>query len=645
MSYDHRLLSPTSSSPRPSRRPGRNGSIELGPWASSSPEFFEPPPQTYSSTTKLLSQAREHVYQISPPRSIQSVDNIDEGWVGWKVGALLCVLVVAAALVLNVVVTALRNLTYIKRPRMVLWVLLAASSVPLHLMFNSALFVSLTANEYVVATVSEDFVSGANWSLPDTDLRQQSIIGEMQQNISSYDKLDISTCIKQYGVDYLSDRRHVLAVVSGQFPDPLLGFLDWNYAGSLNSWVCGTSQGPNSTLETISIDDFDCSIPVALANSTWLMADVPVKYCLSQKVPDQCRLQFAVPIMLVVLVCNAVKLTCMAITLWKFNEPTFVTLGDALGGLLENPDPHTAGMCTATKKDFLDGAWPDPEPRKWTVKRHFRFEAVGTRRWVLSNAFCAMTVIALSILLRFAIGNTTTASDITTLWDLGFGTVTPSSMIRWSTPVFGNPGLMKNVLLANSPQIILSVLYIAYNRVYTCMSSSKEWHDLAHHRRSLRVTAPRGQQRSSYFLSLPYRYLVPILIVSVATHWILSQSLFLVAIDVYDEYGNFDPSQSILSCGFSCIALIFLIGIGWSVLIAGVGLGLRRYEPGMPLAGSCSAALSASCHPPVDERDVSIVPLMWGVTSVENGVGHCALSRRYVSPPVTGRRYQGLLGE
>jgi hypothetical protein len=45
-----------------------------------------------------------------------------------------------------------------------------------------------------------------------------------------------------------------------------------------------------------------------------------------------------------------------------------------------------------------------------------------------------------------------------TLWGLGFGAVTSSSLIRWNNPIFGSPGVMKNVLLANSPQILLSLL-------------------------------------------------------------------------------------------------------------------------------------------------------------------------------------------
>ena len=77
------------------------------------------------------------------------------------------------------------------------------------------------------------------------------------------------------------------------------------------------------------------------------------------------------------------------------------------------------------------------------------------------------------------------------------------------------------------------------------------------------------------------------------------------------------------------------------MFILGVGSGLRRYKGGIPLAGSCSAAISAACHPLVDEGDVAQVPVKWGVVSVDKGVGHCALSGRYVSPPTQWRLYMG----
>jgi hypothetical protein len=230
-------------------------------------------------------------------------------------------------------------------------------------------------------------VNGANWTLVGSDLFHQSIVMEMQQNISTYERLDISTCIKEYGVDYLSNRRHAVVVVTDPTAsDPLLGILDWTYGLPENSWVCGTTVGDNMTLLTQSIDNFDCSISVALANNSWLMANQPVEYCLSEPVPDLCRLQFAVPIMAVVLCCNFIKLVCMTITIWRVRESTLVTLGDALSNWLENPDVHTQGICTSRKKDFVDEAWPGNKPMRWADKGSFCFEAVGTRHWILSNA-------------------------------------------------------------------------------------------------------------------------------------------------------------------------------------------------------------------------------------------------------------------
>jgi hypothetical protein len=238
----------------------------------------------------------------------------------------------------------------------------------------------------MVAAVTQDFVNGSAWTLTGSDTFHQSLLQEMQQNISTYERLDQAACITEYGGDYLSSWRNVLVVVDGQLPNPLLGILDWTYDAPENSWTCGTTLGPNMTLETISIDNFDCDVSVALGNDTWLMGNEQVDYCLSQKVEDQCRLQFAVPIMVVVLICNFVKLMAMTVMLWKCSEPTLVTLGDALSDLSERPDPHTVGMCIATKEDFKDGAWPEPQAMRWNPKKHFRCEGVGIRRWILTNA-------------------------------------------------------------------------------------------------------------------------------------------------------------------------------------------------------------------------------------------------------------------
>ncbi|KAI9047181.1 hypothetical protein LZ554_008635 [Drepanopeziza brunnea f. sp. 'monogermtubi'] len=131
---------------------------------------------------------------------------------------------------------------------------------------------------------------------------------------------------------------------------------------------------------------------------------------------------------------------------------TFVTLGDALSSFLESPDPSTVGMCAAGKKD--ENGWPDGKPRRWNAAKHFRFDAVGVQRWALSNTLCAVAVVSLSIALKYAIHYSVKISsdlfseptlilqrsDLKTLWNLGFGTVTSASLFRWSAPISGSPG-------------------------------------------------------------------------------------------------------------------------------------------------------------------------------------------------------------
>lgn len=67
----------------------------------------------------------------------------------------------------------------------------------------------------------------------------------------------------------------------------------------------------------------------------------------------------------------------------------------------------------------------------------------------------------------------------------------------------------------------------------------------------------------------------------------------------------------------------------------------------MPLASTCSAAISASCHQPLpDDRDAYRFPVQWGVVSVDDrdaqgvGVGHCCFTTaRDVEAPVAGWMY------
>lgn len=226
------------------------------------------------------------------------------------------------------------------------------------------------------------------------------------------------------------------------------------------------------------------------------------------------------------------------------------------------------------------------------------------------------------------------------LWQLGYGTVASQSMISWSLP--GTGGLLVAILVANSLQVLLSFLYLAYNGVFTCMLLANEWAGYAYSRKSLRVTSPTGSQRSTYRLQLPYKYGVPLLVLSGILHWLVSQSIFLARISAFTSDGVVDPGESISNIGYSNIAIITVIALGTIAVLLGILNGFRIFRPGMPLAGSCSAAISAACHRPRGDVDAAKKALMWGVVKVEGGIGHCCLTSFHVEKPVVGKLYAGL---
>lgn len=174
-----------------------------------------------------------------------------------------------------------------------------------------------------------------------------------------------------------------------------------------------------------------------------------------------------------------------------------------------------------------------------------------------------------------------------------------------------------------------------------------EWSNFAHDRKTLRVSAPIGQQRSNYYLQLPYRYAVPLLLSSMLLHWLTSQAIFLdrrIVRQVWWGRPYTDNNVgSVSTVGYSPVAVIFCVAWGIVMLFALAVLGHRKYKPGIPLAASCSAAISAACHPGRREPDASVLPILWGVESYGGGgwAGHCSFSSLEVTTPIAGNRCAG----
>ncbi|OMP88503.1 hypothetical protein BK809_0003260 [Diplodia seriata] len=181
------------------------------------------------------------------------------------------------------------------------------------------------------------------------------------------------------------------------------------------------------------------------------------------------------------------------------------------------------------------------------------------------------------------------------------------------------------------------------------MSLAAEWNRFGQRSRGLRVSDPRGPaQRSTYFLHIPYRLGVPLLLLSVALHWMVSQSIFFVqvvgknSVGKWFELDHLTESDQITTCGYSPLAMLITLVILVVMVGFAVALGFRRLHPGIPMAGSCSLAIAAACHVP--KGTSQLLAVKWGAVGDESavygeGVGHCSFSNGEVESPVVGRMY------
>ncbi|KAM7211822.1 hypothetical protein V8F06_012795 [Rhypophila decipiens] len=164
------------------------------------------------------------------------------------------------------------------------------------------------------------------------------------------------------------------------------------------------------------------------------------------------------------------------------------------------------------------------------------------------------------------------------------------------------------VILANLPQLGMVATYLLYNSLITIMVVELEWNTLGTKPKSLRVSQPRknSSQRGTFFLSLPYRFAIPLLLVSGGLQWLVGQSLFFAEVDLWDEKGQRLGNEAILTLGYSHLALFWLLILGVLAWLPAVLTGFLGRLPteGMPLLGSCSAVVAACSHFPQGEGDL-----------------------------------------
>lgn len=127
---------------------------------------------------------------------------------------------------------------------------------------------------------------------------------------------------------------------------------------------------------------------------------------------------------------------------------------------------------------------------------------------------------------------------------------------------------------------------------------AKEWSALSTRYKALRVTNPQGQQNSTYFLQLPYRYSVPILIISILLHWVLSGCIYLLVMKgaYLSFFGSDGPFNSFMAVGFSTKSIFTMLTLSITLVFVPPIFGFLTLPSNTVVVGSNSLAIAAACQ-------------------------------------------------
>ncbi|OOF93839.1 hypothetical protein ASPCADRAFT_132185 [Aspergillus carbonarius ITEM 5010] len=551
---------------------------------------------------------------------------------------------------LDIGVMSLRNFRAMTIKRKILWLVLLLSSVPIHMIYNSVVFSSITTLDYGMILIPEDLTSteslvgkaeaaaaffDAIGSTPEVILTE--IFDGTFQNMSNAD------CLKKYDVQYNTHLGTLIFVAARQY---------FSNASSLQADMYGESSiydyvklvGKSSAAR--SIEEGHWTVEGAdwagwdNYNDYDLPPSIPISRCMGKTMTQRCRLLFSPSIALAVILFNLAKVICMYLTARTDRSEIFLRVGDAISSFLAQPDPTTEHRCLMSREDMARGPYrwePVPSwksfircridrnrgdipmeahhmlgqapysqetaPRKLPTRKRW-FQAASTTRWATAWTMFALCISVSSLIYYFIHFDNWSLSE---QWRLGFGE--PDSKTNIQFPI---SNMIFLVLISNSPQLVFSVLYFMCNTLLSCMLVTAEYNDYATQRKPLRVSWPQGDQRSTYYLSIPYRYSLPVFLLSATLHWLLSESFFYVNISAYDVHGHIDQDESTRGCGFSPIAIFIILILEGVALVSLLALALRPFKSPMPVAAHCSAAISAACHPPAGDRDAGLKAVMWG---------------------------------
>ncbi|KAK6850939.1 hypothetical protein PG987_000573 [Apiospora arundinis] len=615
---------------------------------------------------------------------------------------------------LDIGLQSVRNLPSLSKFKQACWTLLLLSSLPIHLLFNSAIYETRYQGQFWNLTIAtEDFVHGGQYWLPGASLtpsgasspsQDTSVTGptsnltgsrtvsgygrkvnltdywnptsnvrqtikDISQASGHWDTLDARQCMSEYRAPKLRTEYKSLVIIANaglQEPkgwkrtdvydfDPksnlsrygMHKYRHWNYKNEDTFYhSCGRILGLGTSYPTITnIPDEVTSISFADDGSKGLttsreiamgyrakLRTFEVRYCLAEPI-ETCQVRASSSLLLVVLLCVVAKIIICSTLVWRLEQTSLVTPGDAIESFITAPDPITLGISTmslsdsqsleyTTRSHYKETQESDltfmPKARCWHGNSSRLQSAIPLRTWI--QVYYPIFLFLLAFMVCISISGSQMGNIPFFAQSIYSGRYSLLIMINIRINNFGpsegsetfgllgaRPDFLGILLFANLPQLIISFCYLTINNLYTQLQAEQEWNSYAEFYKPLRVSYPAGQQISTYRLQLPYKYSIPLIAMSTIIHWLMSNSLFLLIIEgdtgVRDTFGGDKSSIGVsedasVVLGVSGVAMVITFVISFVFAISPLVFRCRRLRYQMVVGGTNSLVLSAACHVP-----------------------------------------------
>ncbi|KAI0538408.1 hypothetical protein GGR58DRAFT_513099 [Xylaria digitata] len=553
--------------------------------------------------------------------------------------------------------SSIRNVFKVSSFKRWCWFALMITSLPIHLFFNSfILSTEYRQSDYTVTIASERFVNSGSFYLPGASL--YTLESELFNNISIYphygdgvyygrlfkvwDRLSFTECQKEFGVygvqcsgvtrysDLIlivdrpggwvrSDMWHLTedqthfwdSYVPADKPNHLFFYtscyMQSNRVGACaNDCTNALGGRVGFNIDKPTVQQWPSGFPfffdksLEYVNGTYSdlaghlvsglqpgHSTLSPEYCLAKPLQTVCYIGISPVLLLSVVLCLITK-TAIAILVTRAvgnrGQRSLVTLGDCMASFIENPDLQTSDYPAVSIADF-QRIFLVPGPRQWRDLYPRRATYVPRAVWTLSFVLFATSIAVCLYLLSTTSGETFSGSFLASSRN-------PLVEIEMYT-------FLLSVLIANSPQVLLSVSYIVFNNLFTYFCVAIEWQAFSSNYLPLRVTNPEGEQISTYRLQLPYRYSLPLMALASLFHWLVSNTIYVIV----SEGGYFStgldpnlPANASVVLGFSPISLVVLTVIASLTVTIPLIFSLRRFSSTIVIVGTNSLLISLACH-------------------------------------------------